>query len=83
MDDIDDLLDEAEKVCAVGNTKKITSSDVNEHVSRFDDDILKPKDMKYNRNCILDYLKSLMTWMMWQRVRQNLKVELSVLGHQR
>ena len=50
MEDIDDLLDEAEKVCAVGNAKKITSSDVNDHVSRFVDDILKPKDMKYNKH---------------------------------
>ena len=52
MDDIDDLLDEAEKVCAVGNPKKITSSDVNDHVSRFVDDILKPEDMKYNKDYI-------------------------------
>ena len=52
MDDIDDLLDEAEKVCAVGKAKTITSSDVNDHVSRFVDDILKPEDMKYDKDYI-------------------------------
>ena len=34
MDDIDDLLDDAERVCTVEKTKKISNNDVNDHVSR-------------------------------------------------
>ena len=34
MDDIDDLLDEAEKVCEFSKATKIKTSDVNDHVSR-------------------------------------------------
>ena len=47
MDDIDDLLDEAEKVCNVGKAKKITSSEVNDHVSRYVDDILTSMNITY------------------------------------